>query len=342
MGKKDIVTCEYLKDNEVFADVLNLALFSGDKVVEPENVEEIDGSERHIVPSATGEKEYNVKKDRDILRKVTIDKDSFCTRLIAGVEHQSDVHYAMPVRDMLYDSLKYTQQVKEKTKKNRKERSYTDSAEFLSGMRKGEKLTPIITIVVYLQPEKWDGPMSLHDMLDFGELSDEVTELIPDYKMVLLQPENYSEKQSKNMQSSLGIILGLLNCTETKEDFQKYLDSHEKELESLSESAMAVLNEYCELNIPEKEIEEGEVVDMCKAVREIREEARNEGRSEGIIEGKREGILEGKREGILEGKSEGKREGKIEILHELGYTISDIAERLKCTEKEVSKVLAAL
>lgn len=342
MGKKDIVTCEYLKDKEVFADVLNLALFSGDKVVEPENVEELDGSERHSIPSASGKRQPSIKKDRDILRKVTIDNDSFCTRLIAGVEHQSDVHYAMPVRDMLYDSLKYTQQVKEKTKKNRKERSYTDSAEFLSGMRKGEKLTPIITIVVYLQPEKWDGPMSLHDMLDFGELSDEVTELIPDYKMVLLQPENYSEKQSKNMQSSLGIILGLLNCTETKEDFQRYLDSHEKELESLSESAMAVLNEYCELNIPEKEIEEGEVVDMCKAVREIREEARNEGRSEGIIEGKREGILEGKREGILEGKSEGKREGKIEILHELGYTISDIAERLKCTEKEVSKVLAAL
>ena len=124
------------------------------------------------------------------------------------------------------------------------------------------------------------------------------------------------------MQSSLGVILGLLNCAETKEDFQKYLDSHEKELESLSESAMAVLNEYCELNIPEKEIEEGEVVDMCKAVREIREEARNEGRSEGILEGK--------------------REGKIEILHELGYTISDISERLKCTEKEVSKVLEAL
>ena len=38
MGKKDIVTCEYLKDKEVFADVLNLALFSGNKVVEQENV----------------------------------------------------------------------------------------------------------------------------------------------------------------------------------------------------------------------------------------------------------------------------------------------------------------
>ena len=112
----------------------------------------------------------------------------------------------------------------------------------------------------------------------------------------------------------------------TKEDFQKYLDSHEKELESLSESAMAVLNEYCELDIPEKEIEEGEVVDMCKAVREIREEARNEGRNAGKREGERVGIYK----------------GKIEILHELGYTISDIAERLKCTEKEVSRVLATL
>ena len=69
---------------------------------------------------------------------------------------------------------------------------------------------------------------------------------------------------------------------------------------------------------------------MCKAVREIREEARNEGRNEGILEGKREG----ERVGIYK--------GKIEILHELGYTIGDIAERLKCTEKEVSRVLPAL
>ena len=114
--------------------MLNLALFSGNKVVEPENVEELDGSERYSIPSASGKREHSIKKDRDILRKVTIDNDNFCTRLIAGVEQQSDVHYAMPVRDMLYDSLKYTQQ------------------------------------------------------LDFGELSDEVTELILDYKMVLLQP----------------------------------------------------------------------------------------------------------------------------------------------------------
>src|SRR5699024_10896867 len=40
--------------------------------------------------------------------------------------------------------------------------------EFLSGMRKGDRLIPCYTMVIYWGEEKWDGPRSLGDMMEFG------------------------------------------------------------------------------------------------------------------------------------------------------------------------------
>ena len=45
------------------------------------------------------------------------------------------------------------------------------SKEFLSGLRKDDRLMPIITAVVYLGEEPWDGPKSLYDMLNIRDES---------------------------------------------------------------------------------------------------------------------------------------------------------------------------
>ena len=58
-----------------------------------------------------------------------------------------------------------------------------------------------------------------------------------------------------------------------------------------------------------------------------------------ISEGIRKGKLEGIREGIREGKLEGKLEGKIELLHEMNYSISEIASRLGISDEQVKKIL---
>ena len=42
MGKKDIITKEYIDDPEVFADVFNYLLHGGKKVIEPENLHPLD------------------------------------------------------------------------------------------------------------------------------------------------------------------------------------------------------------------------------------------------------------------------------------------------------------
>lgn len=156
MGKTERVTCEYLKSDDIFADVLNIALYSGENVVKSENISELDTTYVTEVPDAfagksgnkKGKSQTQVRKYRDILRMVRLsgegDNAEYCVRLIAGVEQQTNVHYAMPVRDMLYDALEYAEQVREKARDNLSLRAdgtgkqrFTH-AEFLSGMRKGE------------------------------------------------------------------------------------------------------------------------------------------------------------------------------------------------------------
>ena len=43
MGRKDIITKEYMEDTEVFADVFNHMIYQGEKVIDPKNLKELDG-----------------------------------------------------------------------------------------------------------------------------------------------------------------------------------------------------------------------------------------------------------------------------------------------------------
>ena len=40
MGKKDIITKEYMEDTEVFADVFNHMIYKGEKVIDPKNLKD--------------------------------------------------------------------------------------------------------------------------------------------------------------------------------------------------------------------------------------------------------------------------------------------------------------
>lgn len=67
------------------------------------------------------------------------------------------IHYAMPVRGMLYDALSYVDQVSQIKKLRRENKELEGSAEFLSGLKKTDHLYPVITIIFYYGEEKWDG-----------------------------------------------------------------------------------------------------------------------------------------------------------------------------------------
>ena len=50
--------------------------------------------------------------------------------------------------------------------RNLAEKRLKDNAEFLSGLRRGELLPPVVVMALYFGRKPWDGPMRLQDMVD--------------------------------------------------------------------------------------------------------------------------------------------------------------------------------
>ena len=76
-----------------------------------------------------------VQKYRDILKKTVVKEDGEAVYLLLGVENQTDIHYAMPVRNMIYDALQYGKQVDETSRKNQKEKAKKVETEGQSYLR---------------------------------------------------------------------------------------------------------------------------------------------------------------------------------------------------------------
>ena len=130
MSTQDIVTKEYMKDEHRFADAFNYFLFNGEQIVRAEQLKEADPVELGIILGA--EDSETVQKIRDVLKHALLLTDETCNYLLLGIENQSEVHLAMPVRNLIFDGLRYGEQITERAKERKKQKLAQDSAEFLS------------------------------------------------------------------------------------------------------------------------------------------------------------------------------------------------------------------
>ena len=128
MGMADAVTKQYMKENTVFADAFNFLLYNGENVIQPQTLRELDTAEV-VIPFTVDDKGKKqaqaVQKYRDILKMITVMTDDKAAYVLFGVEAQTDIHYAMPVRNVIYDALQYGRQVTEISKRNRKNSGQT-------------------------------------------------------------------------------------------------------------------------------------------------------------------------------------------------------------------------
>ena len=128
MGMADAVTKQYMKENTVFADAFNFLLYNGENVILPQTLRELDTTEV-VIPFTVDDKGKKqaqaVQKYRYILKMTTVMTDDKAAYVLFGVEAQTDIHYAMPVRNVIYDALQYGRQVTEISKRNRKNSGQT-------------------------------------------------------------------------------------------------------------------------------------------------------------------------------------------------------------------------
>ena len=225
-----------------------------------------------------------MQKLRDIFKNASIKYTGKSYVVLIGVENQSDIHYAIPIKNMFYDVMAYGNQVKETAKKHRKDKDTTTSDEFLSGFTKEDKLIPVITITVYLGTKEWDGPRKLSDM--FGDVDEELRPFIPDYRINLLAPREITD--FTGFRTSIRQLFEVLKNAYDKEKMQEVLQNDEK-FSRVDRETVEAINLFAgtDIDIDEKD----EVIDMCKAWEEQKNEGRELGREEGRELGERQKII---------------------------------------------------
>ena len=269
MGRADTATTNFMRQNDVFADAFNFFLYQGDPVINPKQLRELDPAEL-AMPYGADKKSEPVQKYRDILKGLAAMGDGKRAYVLLGIENQARIHYAAPVKGMLYDSLQYARQVEQTGRKHREKKEYgrSGSGEFLAGFYKEDRLLPVITLFISFSPEKWDGPMSLAEMV--GTEDEAVLARIPDYRINLVTPAQIGKEEFGKFHSSLGDVLEFIKYSSDKKKLMEWLHEEKPEL-TMGRKEVEVLNACVNAKLAMKP--EEEEVEVCKAIEDYKREA---------------------------------------------------------------------
>lgn len=303
MGLIDSVTVKYLKNNKVFADAFNFFIYNGEQRVKPECLHDLDTREldllyyevdnsldgaKHNTKQSTKDKKgtaakseasksmHAVERTRDVVKSFTAMTDGDTAYVVLAIESQSHIHYAMPVRNMVYDALQYSEQVQKIASRHRADRKNNnipdtaaiDADEYLSGFTKEDILIPVVTLVIYFGSREWDGALSVHEM--FKDYDKKLISYVPDYRINLIAPASIDDADFARFNSNLREVMSFIKYSSDKQRIDRLI-VEDKSFSQLEREAVDVLNVCVNAKIEVKEKEE--VVDVCKAIQDMIDEA---------------------------------------------------------------------
>lgn len=185
MGQNDIAEKILADYNDVFADIVNVLLFDGRKVIAEDSLETVkDKSQYRALDGEIHEQERDVVK---------LAKDKGVQLALFGFEHQTKHDKDMPFRVIGYDGAAYRSQILH-----------------------GAARYPVITLVLNFEMKRWDCGKSLHDVIDTRE------ELLPyfsDYKINVFDIAFLEPEQVEKFQSDFKIVAEYFVQKRTKNDY---------------------------------------------------------------------------------------------------------------------------
>lgn len=247
----------YFHDNRRYADLINGVGCHGRQIVKETDLQEEDVTAKD--------------KSRDILRKVAFGT-SF---VIVGIENQEERDYSLPLRNMFYDVSNYEKQASKIRKEVRKETDL-EAGEYMYGFRKDSKLHPLATFILYAGKEPWETPNSLHDILDFTDVPEELRDVVSDYKINVIDIRKF--ENTDVFQTDLKQVFDFIRCSTDKE---KMLDlvKNDPYYQAMDEDAFDVVTQYTnskELVQKKDYISEGGKNDVCKAIQDLMADSREQ------------------------------------------------------------------
>lgn len=174
MGQKDIVEKKLEDYNDVFADIANVLLFNGKKLVLEDELE-----------NAILKSQY--KADNSIIHELERDTAKYWKRenikiALLGMENQTATDRDMPFRIIGYDGVSYRAQLLDKEAKER---------------------FPVITLVLYFGEKHWTGPKKLSELL---QVPKELVKYFNDYEINIFEISWLTDEQVNMFQSDFKIV----------------------------------------------------------------------------------------------------------------------------------------
>lgn len=279
MADKDTVAKEFMSDAAHFADAFNFYMFGGEKKITPDQLRPFQTSDTAL-PHSTDSVVAPIQRHRDVMKELTMMTDDHAAYALLGIENQSDVHYAMPVRNMMYDAMTYSAQVRVAANAHRKSQDAIPSnAEWLSGWYKTDSIKPVVTLVVYFGAEPWDGPMSLTEMMNMSNAA--IQPYVQDYKIFVIAPNTIDDADFDKFHTDLRELLKFIKYSKDKTKLETMVSEDER-FRHVDRSTADAINIITGSNM--KFADGEEEIDMCKAISDIRLEERTTALAESKVE----------------------------------------------------------
>lgn len=269
MAEKDITEKILEGYNDVFADIVNVLLFGGERVIDPADLED-------QAPNAYYKADGKIRElERDVSKRW---KKQNIRIACIGLENQTKPDPYMPLRVAGYDGTEYRAQINK--------------------LNDGFEPYPVVTLVLYFGYRKrWDQPVTIFDAVN---VSEKLKPYVNDLKINLFEIAYLNREQVNLFQSDFKIVADYFvqmretgnydPGTEVVEHIQEVL--HLLNVMDKEKRFEIKMNDNVEAG-KEKTMSEW----LDRVLRESEDKGKKIGKAEGIAEGKAEGIARGKAEG---------------------------------------------
>lgn len=251
--------------NDVFADIVNVLLFNGKRLVKEDDLEVAQQRSFYKAEGKIRELERDTSK---YWRKSNI------RIALIGFENQTDSDKYMPVRIIGYDGANYRAQI-------------VRMEEQKKAKVKIDPLYPVITVVLYFGRTPWGKGRKLSDILDIPE---EIKPYFNDYKINLFEISYLSDEQVNMFSSDFRYVAEYFVQTRKNKDYVptyttlKHVDAILK--------LMSVMTGDNRFEIIINEREEKKAMGRERALDLLEQRGIEKGLEQGLVQG-RNSVIEG-------------------------------------------------
>ena len=304
MNGKDITQKMLERYNDVFADIVNVLLFNGKKIVDEDALTDTP------VDSALKIDGEIHSQDRDVAKYW---KNSQINIALFGLENQTVPDKLMPMRVIGYDGAEYKKQVLEK---NRYKKKY-----------------PVITLVLYMGYDRnWKYSNSLLDLL---EVDENLKPYVSDYRINVFEIAFLDREKIELFKSDFRMLADYLYQMRTTNSY-KGDESNIKHVDEIL-MLMSAMSGFKNVENIIKVAHERKVSNMKGFFELAEEKGLERGLELGREEGREEGLQLGRTEGIEKGLELGRTEG-ADMVSELNTILAREGNLEKIIKANTDKI----